>query len=133
MERLLAMTNPELTRRKRVWNWWLHYNNVVFYWAALIVLTIYILINWKICISMQFFQEFNGNNILFLCWLLMIFLKIFKIKVKDVEIFRNLQNDYMMADMKHKIEERQQQMEQEYLPIVDCDEEGESIDAQSAN
>ena len=82
---------------------------------------------------MQFFQEFNGNNILFLCWLLMIFLKIFKIKVKDVEIFRNLQNDYMMADMKHKIEERQQQMEQEYLPIVDCDEEGESIDAQSAN
>lgn len=127
------MTNPELTRRKRVWNWWLHYNNVVFYWAALIVLTIYILINWKICISMQFFQEFNGNNILFLCWLLMIFLKIFKIKVKDVEIFRNLQNDYMMADMKHKIEERQQQMEQEYLPIVDCDEEGESIDAQSAN
>ena len=133
MERLLAMTNLELTRRKRVWNWWLHYNNVVFYWAALIALTIYIIINWKICISMQFFQEFNGNNILFLCWLLMIFLKIFKIKVKDVEIFRNLQNDYMMADMKHKIEERQQQMEQEYLPIVDCDEEGESIDAQSAN
>ena len=127
------MANPELTRRKRVWNWWLHYNNVVFYWAALIVLTIYILINWKICISMQFFQEFNGNNILFLCWLLMIFLKIFKIKVKDVEIFRNLQNDYMMADMKHKIEERQQQMEQEYLPIVDRNEEGESIDAQSAN
>ena len=127
------MTNPELTRRKRVWNWWLHYNNVVFYWAALIVLTIYILINWKTCISMQFFQQFNGNNILFLCWLLMIFLKIFKIKVKDVEIFRNLQNDYMMADMKHKIEERQQQMEQEYLPIVDCDEEGESSDAQSAN
>ena len=127
------MTNPELTRRKRVWNWWLHYNNVVFYWAALIVLTIYILINWKSCISMQFFQQFNGNNILFLCWLLMIFLKIFKIKVKDVEIFRNLQNDYMMADMQHKIEERQQQMEQEYLPIVDRNEEGESIDAQSAN
>lgn len=125
------MTNPKLTKRKRIWNWWLRYNNAVFYWAALSVLTTYILINWEICISMQFFRKFDGNNILFLCWLSMIFLKIFKIKVKDVEIFRELQNDYMMADMQHKIEERQQKIGQEYLATTGkCDKEEELSNAQ---
>lgn len=106
---------------------------MVFYWVALIVLTLYILINWKTCISMQLFSRFDGNNILFLCWLLMIFLKIFKIKVKDIEIFRRLQNDYMIADMRHKIEERQQQIEQEHFPPVNCDAVGGLNDTQSAN
>lgn len=106
------MIDPYLTRRKRIWYWWLRYKNAVFYWFTLGMLTGYVIKNWDTCISMQFFSDFNGNNILFLCWILMIFLKIFKIKVRDVEVFtRNLQDEYLQADMQHNIEERMQQFQ----------------------
>lgn len=127
------MINSNLTKRRRAYNWWLRHNNAVFYWGALIILTRYIILNWHICISMQFFQHFDGNNILFLCWLLMIFLKIFRIKVKDVEVFRNIQNELINADLQYSIDELQQLISQEQQATTDCNQEEEQSNAQSAN
>ena len=127
------MINSNPTRRRQAYNWWLRHNNAVFYWGALTILTTYIVLNWNVCISMQFFQHFDGNNILFLCWLLMIFLKIFRIKVKDIEVFRNLQNDILNADLQYSINERQQLIAQEQQETTDCNQEGASSNAQSAN
>ena len=80
---------------------------------------------WDTCISMQFFQHFDGNNILFCCWLLMIFLKIFRIKIKDIEVFRNFQNELINADLQYSINELHQQISQEQQITADCNQGGE--------
>ena len=46
----------------------------IFHYAVLIALTWYVLSNWETCISMQFFSRFDGNNILFLVWIILIVL-----------------------------------------------------------
>ncbi len=51
-----------------------------------IILTIYVLSNWEKCISMQFFSNFNGNNILFIIWLLMAIFAIYDIEIKWIKI-----------------------------------------------
>lgn len=122
-EEKYGVINANILKVKRIWNWWLRHNNAAFYWFALILLTKYVILNWNTCISMHFFQNFNGNNILFLCWILMIFLKIFRIKVKDIEIFRELQQGFMAADLQYSINERQQLISQEEQTITDGDRE----------
>ena len=118
------MISINTTRCRRAYNWWIRHNNAVFYWGILIILTRYIILNWDICVSMQFFRHFDGNNILFLCWLLMIFLKIFRIKVKDIEVFRALQSDLTKADLQYNINERQALISKEQQVITGCNQEG---------
>lgn len=127
------MKDQNIIKFKQVWNWFLRHNNSLFYWLIFIALTLYIVLNWNACISMKFFDSFNGNNILFFCWILMFFLKIFRIKVKDVEIFRNLQEDLLNADLQYIINEYQQLMSQEQLTSANSNQKGEANNAQSAD
>jgi len=46
------------------------------YWYILVVisLTIYIISNWLCAISFTFFSEFNGMNLLFIVWIILLIL-----------------------------------------------------------
>lgn len=65
-----------ITRKKRI-----------FHYFVLIVLTCYVLSNWETCISMRFFKQFDGNNILFIAWIVLIFLCIYNVRIDKYEIF----------------------------------------------
>ena len=130
---IILMINSNLTRYQRAKNWCQRHKNTIFYGFTLFILTVYVVLNWNKCISMQFFDDFNGNNILFLCWILMIFLRIFRIKVKDIEVCRNIQDEMLNADLQHSIDERQQLLSQEQQAAMGCNQEGVSSNAQSTN
>lgn len=55
----------------------------VSYLILLGILTKYICENWEKCISMQFFSQFDGNNILFLVWIAGIMLFFYDVEIKE--------------------------------------------------
>lgn len=58
------------------------------YPSVLAILTVYIFFNWKICVSMQFFSKFDGNNILFIVWIILIVLPFYDIEGKGFKLHR---------------------------------------------
>ncbi|EFB76232.1 hypothetical protein [Subdoligranulum variabile] len=58
----------------------------IFHGAIVGALTIYVFVNWNKCVSMQFFQKFDGNNILFLVWIILIFLLIYEVEGKGIKV-----------------------------------------------
>lgn len=56
------------------------------HFISLTILSIYVMLNWKTCIHMQFFDEFDGNNILFLVWIVLIFLSIYDVDSKALKV-----------------------------------------------
>ena len=54
-------------------------NRLVDYWFMLIFLvtTIYVLANFKVCLDLSFTEDFNGNNLIFLFWLVLIIFPMF--------------------------------------------------------
>lgn len=54
----------------------------ILYIALLIILSAYILINWEICVTMTFFEQFDGNNILFLIWIVLLILPFYDVEAK---------------------------------------------------
>ena len=90
----------------------------IFHGVIVGALTIYVFINWNKCVSMQFFQKFDGNNILFIAWILSLFLVIYKVKLKDVEVVERaheLKNEFSDEDLKYQIEQREIQQREKYL------------------
>ena len=67
---------------KKLWS--MRYS--VFHVIAFLCLTCYVLLNWEKCISMQFFSQFDGNNILFLVWILLFVLPFYDIEIKVAKI-----------------------------------------------
>lgn len=55
-------------------------NRLVDYWYVLVFLvtTIYVLSNFKVCIDLSFTEDFNGNNLFFLFWLVLIIFPMFE-------------------------------------------------------
>ena len=55
-------------------------NGLVDYWYVLVFLvtTIYVLSNFKVCIDLSFTEDFNGNNLVFLFWLVLIVFPLFE-------------------------------------------------------
>lgn len=75
------------------------------YIVLLMILTSYILINWETCVTMTFFEQFDGNNILFLIWIMLLILPFFdveakgwKFRKKGIEdtrkLFENAESDF---------------------------------------
>lgn len=52
------------------------------------ILTKYVLENWETCISMRFFSQFDGNNILFLVWIADILLFFYDVEIKEGKLHR---------------------------------------------
>ncbi len=55
------------------------------YFVTLWVSTTYVVINWSDCTRMEFFNNFDGNNIIFIFWILLILLSILKINIFGIE------------------------------------------------
>ncbi len=55
-------------------------NRLVDYWYMLVFFatTIYVLANFKVCIDLSFTEDFNGNNLIFLFWLVLIIFPMFE-------------------------------------------------------
>lgn len=95
--------------RKFVGNWW----STIFHSLILVVLTVYVLINWNVCISMRFFSEFNGNNILFFVWIALLFLTLYDVEAKGLKVKRReLKKDFEDAEMRHEIDMMEQKVYQ---------------------
>lgn len=60
----------------------------VLYIAILWKLSEYIFNNWEKCISMKLFSQFDGNNILFLVWIVAIALFFYDIEIKEGKFHR---------------------------------------------
>ena len=67
---------------QQLWNWVKLHCYTISYIAVLAILTWYIVRNWMKCISMQFFVQFDGNNILFLVWIAAILLFFYDVEAK---------------------------------------------------
>lgn len=94
----------EKSRWKRFFNWVKFRRDIIFHWVVLIALTIYVRMNWEACISMQFFSQFDGNNILFIVWIILIFLMLYDIEAKDIKLRKHkLKEELENADMLHSI------------------------------
>lgn len=52
------------------------------YILLLALLSAYILINWEMCVTMTFFEQFDGNNILFLIWIVLLILPFYDVEAK---------------------------------------------------
>ncbi len=54
----------------------------IMYILLLALLSAYILINWEMCVTMTFFEQFDGNNILFLIWIVLLILPFYDVEAK---------------------------------------------------
>ncbi|MDE7220529.1 MAG: hypothetical protein K2O45_13070 [Oscillospiraceae bacterium] len=71
-------------RLKKLWS--VRYG--IFHAIIIFCLTCYVLLNWEKCISMQFFLQFNGDNILFLVWIADILLFFYDVEIKEGKLHR---------------------------------------------
>lgn len=92
--------------------WFARYT--VFHIITFVCLTFYVFVNWEKCVSMQFFSQFNGNNILFLVWISLIFLIIYDVEGKGVKIAKRKQEEdrqnLSTAELKYKLDAMQEQI-----------------------
>lgn len=90
---------------ENVYNWGLKNIYSIGHCILFISLTAYIILNWKVCISMQFFSQFDGNNILFIVWLVLTFLLIYDVEANGIKLKRHkIKEEYENADRLHTIE-----------------------------
>ncbi len=91
---------------KRFINWIKLRIYEILYMVLLMILSIYIVINWETCITMQFFEQFDGNNILFLVWIVLLILPFFDVEaegwkfrrkgIQDTQrLFNNAEADFV--------------------------------------
>lgn len=92
----------------------------IFHWIVLISLTIYIIQNWEKCISMHFFSSFDGNNILFLVWLILIFLMLYDVEAKGFKVSKHKQKEIQEslnnANLSHALDTMSQQIRAMPIP-----------------
>lgn len=78
----------------------------ILYIVLLVILSSYILINWEVCVTMNFFEQFDGNNTLFLIWIVLLILPFYdveakgwKFRKKGIEdtrkLFENAESNFM--------------------------------------
>ena len=60
----------------------------ILYFILIVTLSVYIVLNWDKCISMKFFEQFDGNNILFLVWIALLILFFYDVEAKDLKFHR---------------------------------------------
>lgn len=91
---------------------------LIFHVVSFVSLTIYVLLHWKMCISMQFFSKFDGNNILFVVWIISSFLIVYDVEGKGVKLTRHqlqkMRDEYETAI---KLDSVSQQVAQQSIAI----------------
>lgn len=93
------LSNNNEGKMKMACKWCKSHIYTIFHIIVLTSLTVYVILNWRLCISMQFFSQFNGNNILFLVWILLILLTLYDVEAKDIKIKeRKMKEEYENAE-----------------------------------
>lgn len=86
--------------------------------SIIIALSIYIIKNWQDCISMQFFSEFDGNNILFLVWIALIVVTTYDVDAKGVKFrtrkIEEAREELDRVGMMHQVQQRQQELQTQF-------------------
>ncbi len=72
----------------------------ILYVLVLIGLWTYIIINWDKCISMKFFDKFDGNNILFLFGIVWVVFFFYDVEAKDFK-FQRKKNDQLNKELQN--------------------------------
>ena len=94
---------------RRIYNFLKRHIYLILYLIMLLVLWIYIIINWGKCVSMQFFSQFDGNNILFLVGIILMILPFYEVEGKGFTIRRAGEKE---------LEKKLDQVESEYQKNV---------------
>lgn len=80
------------------------------YLVFLTFLWSYLYFNWEECISMQFFSDFDGNNILFLVTILLTALPFYNIEGNGIKIQNNItrrmENEIQNAETQYELEQQ---------------------------
>lgn len=83
----------------------------ILYGIMLIILWTYLVCNWEQCVSMQFFSQFDGNNILFIVGLVVTILPFYDIETKDIKLRKksnkSMEDKYQSFNSKFKLEQLQ--------------------------
>lgn len=103
-----------------------HFYNIL-YAVMLTALWIYLICNWEKCVSMQFFSQFDGNNILFIAGLVLTILPFYDIEAKDIKLRRksnkSMEDKYKSFDSKF-LQEKLEQLQSENRINIDGGDEG---------
>ncbi len=63
------------------------------YWLLAISSSVFVIVNWKDCTNFEFFDDFNGENLIFVVWLVLLLLPLFdKLEIMGVNLKLNIQN-----------------------------------------
>lgn len=87
------MRNKNKFRIRNAFYWMRKHIYIILYVLLLIVLWLYVILNWDKCISMQFFSQFDGNNILFLTGIGLVVIPFFNIEAKEFKITMKKQKE----------------------------------------
>lgn len=101
------------------------------YVALIIGLWTYIIINWDKCISMKFFEQFDGNNILFLVGIAMVITFFYDVEAKDFKFHRR-KNENMVRQFQNA-ENRFNNIQADFPPvqIMNVENNGGNSDEQT--
>ena len=93
-------------RGKRIYNCLRPYLYQILYFIMMGANWIYIVLNWEKCVSMQFFSQFDGNNILFLVGISLVILPFYEVEGKGFKIHRvgtkKLENDLNKVESEYQ-------------------------------
>ena len=108
----MSSKNQNEDKMKRIWdavkNFITNHWRATFHFMVLCILTVYVVRNWADCIKMQFFQDFDGNNIPFLTWIILIFFIIYDVEAKGIKIKRReREQELEQNSILYSIESRQ--------------------------
>lgn len=74
----------------------------ILYIGLVLILSKYIISNWDKCISMKFFEQFDGNNILFLVWIASFIAFFYDVEAKGFKFqrrkYENMDSQYKNAE-----------------------------------
>ena len=114
---------------RRFLMWMRDHIYTILYILMLIVLWGYIICNWEACISMQFFSQFDGNNILFIAGLMLTILPFYDIEGKGVRLRRRnmkgLQNDLQSADSRYAQKKLESKISEMKFEVAEKSDGGE--------
>lgn len=100
----------------------------LFHVATFLTLTLYVIKNWGLCVSMQFFSRFDGNNILFLVWIILILLIIYEVEGKGIKLRKRKQEKDQEAmdnaEYLYKLNTMSQQLKNNNVDSIDERKEG---------
>ena len=85
------MLNSKIPWYKKIGRLLGRYFHDFFHVITFLALTLYVIKNWDSCISMQFFSSFDGDNILFLVWIILTLLIIYEVEGKGIKLRKRKQ------------------------------------------